>query len=243
MEESKQHVQVPDPDKSKTKLKPIDYLVYANIRRHMNKETKTCYPSLATIAKESNLSIPTVRSSIARQIDEGLFECVKYPGKSTVYKFKKLLNNFERFTPEFLDDECTTPEEKAYLIGLQSQSYKNEDYAVTTYSNLTLSENLNIPERSIQRYNKSLKEKNIMLEIDTALRDEAGFNIPAKAIDLHKIGQAILFINDKVDDHEDRITRLEKIVEMLTRENSNLKKENDLLKRAKEVPYETDYQF
>ena len=33
MEESKQHVQVPDPIKKNKDLKPVDYLVYANIRR------------------------------------------------------------------------------------------------------------------------------------------------------------------------------------------------------------------
>ena len=42
MEKSQQHVQVPDPVKEKKELKPIDYLVYANIRRYMNKDTKTC---------------------------------------------------------------------------------------------------------------------------------------------------------------------------------------------------------
>lgn len=40
--EKSQHVQVPDPDKEKRELKPIDYLVYANIRRFMNKDTKCC---------------------------------------------------------------------------------------------------------------------------------------------------------------------------------------------------------
>ena len=40
--EKSQHVQVPDPVKEKKDLKPIDYLVYANIRRYMNKDTKTC---------------------------------------------------------------------------------------------------------------------------------------------------------------------------------------------------------
>lgn len=42
MEHSQQHVQVPDPIKEHKELRPIDYLVYANIRRYMNTETKCC---------------------------------------------------------------------------------------------------------------------------------------------------------------------------------------------------------
>lgn len=160
-----------------------------------------------------------------------------------MYKFKELLKNFERFTPEFLDNKEITPEEKAYLIGLHSQSYKNEDYAVTTYSNKELSETLNIPERTIRYYNKSLQEKEIMTEIATAVMDDAGFNVPAKAVDMHKIGQAILYINKRVDNHEDRITSLEKMLELALRENKALKKENDLLKTAKEVEFQKEYEF
>lgn len=158
-----------------------------------------------------------------------------------MYKFKELLKNFERFTPEFLDNKDITPEEKAYLIGLHSQSYKNEDYAVTTYSNQELANALNINIRNIQRYNKSLQEKEIMTEISTAIKDDAGFNVPAKAINMHKIGQAILYINKRVDNHEDRITNLEKMLEIALNENRLLKKENTLLKVCKEgkqVTYE-----
>ena len=160
-----------------------------------------------------------------------------------MYKFKELLKDFERFTPEFLDNQDVTPEEKAYLIGLHSQSYKNEDYAVTTYSNQQLSDSLNISIRNIQRYNKSLQEKQIMTEIATQVTDSAGFKVPAKAIDMHKIGQAVLYINNRVDNHEDRITSLEKILELALKENEALKKENELLRTAKEVEYSKEYEF
>lgn len=160
-----------------------------------------------------------------------------------MYKFKELLKNFERFTPEFLDNKEITPEEKAYLIGLHSQSYKNEDYAITTYSNQQIAANLNIPLRTVQNYNKSLQEKQIMTEIATSLTDSAGFNIPAKAVDMHKIGQAILYINKRVEDHEDRITNLERMLEMALKENHSLKKENELLKTSKEVEFEKEYKF
>ena len=232
---SQQHVQVPDPIKEHKDLKSIDYLVYANIRRYMNKDTKTCWPSLETISNDCQCSIPTIRSSIKRLEKDGLIQVIKRSGQSTMYKFKELLKNFERFTPEFLDNTEITPEEKAYLIGLHSQSYKNEDFAITTYSNQEIATNLNIPLRTVQNYNKSLQEKEIMTEIATYVNDEAGFNIPAKAVDLHKIGQAVLYINKRVDDHEDRISSLEKMLELALRENKSLKKENELLKISKDA--------
>jgi len=241
--EHSQHVQVPDPVKEKKNLKPIDYLVYANIRRYMNKDTKCCWPSLNTVANACDCSVPTIRTSIKRLHKEGLINIIKRKGQSDMYQFKELLKNFERFTPEFLDNKEITPEEKAYLIGLHSQSYKNEDYAVTTYSNQEIATNLNIPLRTVQNYNKSLQEKQIMTEIATALTDDAGFNVPAKAVDMHKIGQAILYINKRVDNHEDRITSLEKMLELALKENSSLKKENELLKTAKEVSYKKEYDF
>lgn len=241
--EHSQHVQVPDPVKEKKNLKPIDYLVYANIRRYMNKDTKCCWPSLNTIADICDCSVPTIRTSIKRLHQEGLIDVIKRRGQSDMYRFKELLKNFERFTPEFLDNETMTAEEKAYLIGLHSQAYKNEDYAVTTYSNQEIAEALNMNVRNVQRYNKSLQEKEIMTEIATQLTDSAGFNVPAKAVDMHKIGQAILYINKRVDNHEDRITSLEKMLELALNENKSLKKENELLKTAKEVPYEKEYSF
>ena len=80
-----------------------------------------------------------------------------------------------------------------------------------------------------------------MTEIATSLKDEAGFNLPAKAVDMHKIGQAILYINKRVDNHEDRITNLEKMLEMALKENKTLKKENELLKTAKDADFKKEY--
>lgn len=242
-EQSKQHVQVPDPKEEDSELKPIDYLVYANIRRYMNKDTHTCWPSISTIASKCNCSEPIVRASISKLKKEKLFKVIKRPGQSSMYEFDDLSENFERFTPAFLDNPNITTEEKAYLIGLHSKSYKSEDYAITTYSNKEIASALNLNVRSVQRYNKSLQEKEIMTEIATSIKDDAGFNVPAKAIDMHKIGQAILYINERVDNHEDRISNLEKMLELALKENKSLKKENELLKSSKEVDYQKEYEF
>ena len=62
-----QHVQIPDPS-GYNDLKPTDKLVYANIKRYMNKETKTCYPSMSTISRKSGVSLPTIQQSIRRLV-------------------------------------------------------------------------------------------------------------------------------------------------------------------------------
>lgn len=70
MEENKvqiKHVQVPDPTDFKD-LKPTDRLVYANIRRFMNKDTYECYPSMQTIASKCGITKDTVAASIKRLV-------------------------------------------------------------------------------------------------------------------------------------------------------------------------------
>ena len=226
MEENKtiiKHVQVPDPNEYKG-LKPTDKLVYANIRRFMNKDTMTCYPSMSTIAKFCDITEPTVKAAIKRLVKHGYIEILpeKHNSKNNIYKFKKLEKDFERFTDEFLDNPDLTPNEKAYLIGLQSQCYKDGQYAVTSYSNNAIANNLDISLNSVKKYNSSLTSKEIMTELQTAKFDEDGFNKIIKAIDLAKIGQKVLF--EIAVDHEDRLQQLELLVPKLLKENSDLKK-------------------
>lgn len=229
--ENKQHVQVPDPAK-KTKLKPFDKLVYANLRRHMDKDTYECFPTIRRIASECGCTEKRVTNSIERLIEAGDIEKTKRIGRSNVYKFNKLSKNFEMFTNDFLDQKDTTPEEKAYLIGLQSQTYKDGGFAMTTKTNEEIADALNIDTRSVQRYNKSLKEKQILVEMKTAILDSAGYNRTVKAIDLAKVCQAVLYVNERVDVHEtrlnaqeDRITILEKMVSKLMQEKTELEKQ------------------
>lgn len=227
----KPHVQVPDPVK-KTKLKPFDKLVYANLRKYMNKDTYECFPTIRRIASECGCTEKRVTNSIERLIEAGDIEKTKRIGRSNVYKFNKLSKNFEMFTNNFLDQKDTTPEEKAYLIGLQSQTYKDGGFAMTTKTNEEIAEALNIDARSVRRYNKSLKEKQILVEMKTAILDSAGYNRTVKAIDLAKVCQAVLYVNERVDVHEtrlnvqeDRITILEKMVSKLMQEKTELEKQ------------------
>lgn len=225
MEEKKsvQHIQVPDPTNFND-LKPTDRLVYANMRRFMNKDTYQCYPSMLTVAKHCGIAPDTVAKSIKRLVKFGYITILdeKHNGKNNIYQFNKMEKDFERFTSEFLDNDTMTPNEKAYLIGLQSQCYKENGFALTTYSNYKIAEALNTSENFVRRYNTSLKTKEIMHELKSAKLDEYGFNKIVKAIDLDKIGQKVLF--EVAINHEDRIQQLEKMVQILLHENNELKK-------------------
>lgn len=154
----------------------------------MNKDTYTCYPSIRTITDKCGITDKTVQVSIKRLVKWGYIEILKekHNQRNNIYKFKKLYDNFERFTNEFLDNEEIDANEKAYLIGLQSQCYKNGDYALTTYSNEQIADKLNISRYSVSRFNKSLKAKDIMFELQTSTLGEYGFKKIAKAIDLEK---------------------------------------------------------
>lgn len=218
-----QHVQVPDPTDFR-ELKPTDRLVYANIRRFIDKDTYTCFPSISTIAKKCHLTVQTVHNSIKRLERYGYLEILtEKHGKNNIYRFTKLESDFERFTNEFLDNENITPNEKAYLIGLQSQCYKTKGYALTSYSNNEIANHLAISLNSVKKYNTSLQTKEIMQELRTAKFDAEGFQRIVKAIDLAKIGQQVLF--EVAVNHEDRLQQLENTVQFLLHENQKLKKQ------------------
>lgn len=218
------HVQVPDSNEYRG-LKPTDKLVYANIRRFMNKDTMTCYPSMSTIAKFCDVTEPTVKAAIKRLVKFGYIEILpeKHNSKNNIYKFKKLEKDFERFTDEFLDNPDLTSNEKAYLIGLQSQCYKDGKYAVTSYSNNTIANNLDMSLNSVKKYNTSLKAKEVMKELQSVSFDENGFAKVVKAIDMAKIGQQVLF--EVAVNHENRIQQLETLVEKLMKDNHELNKQ------------------
>ena len=113
-----QHVQLPNRmSEQNNSLKPKDLLVYAYLKKYMNKETKTCYPSLQKLHEDSGASINFLRASIQNLVNTGYISTTKI-GRSTQYTFLKW-QNFEPFSYEFLDDKNTTFSEKAYIVSVQ----------------------------------------------------------------------------------------------------------------------------
>lgn len=222
-EMNKQHVQVPnDMTEQNIYLKPGDILIYATIKRHMDKDTKTCYPSLDTISRESGASINTVRASIQNLVNAEYIE-VTPKGRGKLYRFLKW-DKFEPFSYDFLDNKKLTFKEKAYILATQQYMFKKEETqdGVVTYNNIELSKRLNISPSTVSRLDSSLQAKQILNINTLALKDpETGLPIKEKVFHLSKIEQAIVFI---LGNHEERLRDTENKVETNTNEIDLLKK-------------------
>lgn len=228
-ETNKHHVQVPnDMTEQNNSLKPGDLLIYATIKRHMNKDTKTCYPSLNTIAAESGASINTVRSSIQNLINTQYIE-VTQKGRGKLYKFLKW-DKFEPFSYDFLDNKKLSFKEKAYILATQQYMFKNKETqnGIVTYNNIELSKRINTSPSTISRLDSSLREKEFLdINILTQKDQETGLPIREKVFHLSKIEQAIVFI---LGNHEERIRENTNEIQLLKERMDKLEKENKELK-------------
>ena len=226
---NKQHVQVPnDMTEQNNSLKPGDLLIYATIKRHMDKDTKTCYPSLSTIASESGASINTVRTSIQNLINTNYIE-VTPKGRGKLYRFLKW-EEFEPFSYNFLDNKKLSFKEKAYILATQQYMFKNKDTqnGIVTYNNIELSKRINTSPSTISRLDSSLKEKEFLdINVLTQKDQETGLPIREKVFHLSKIEQAIVFI---LGNHEERIQENTNEIQLLKERMDKLENENKKLK-------------
>lgn len=230
-EVNKHHVQVPnDMTEQNNSLKPGDLLIYATIKRHMDKDTKTCYPSLNTIAAESGASINTVRSSIQNLINTQYIE-VTQKGRGKLYKFLKW-DKFEPFSYDFIDNKKLSFKEKAYILATQQYMFKNKETqnGIVTYNNIELSKRINTSPSTISRLDSSLREKEFLdINILTQKDQETGLPIREKVFHLSKIEQAIVFIlgnhEERIQENTNEIQLLKERMDKLERENKELKEE------------------
>lgn len=231
---NKQHIQVPNPQQE-SKLKPIDWYVYAHIRKYMNEHTKMCYPTMDTLQKDTRCNIKVIRRSIKNLVAEKEITLDKI-GKKYYFTFNPFTRAFEMFTPEFLKQKLE-PELLGYLMGLQSHSYKNGEHAIIKKTQKEIAKSLNISTRSVRLYNTKLKEQNIILT-GPQVTDIDDYSKNYTIIDLKKICQAVLFVNEKVDKVKDEVDELKNTVEILTNTIKDLEKEVRILKKEKIQPFE-----
>ena len=239
-DKSKQHVQI--HIRQCSMLKPNDLLVLANIKRHMDGTTKLCNPTIKTISERSGFTERSVINSIKKLELSGELIIHRSTNKSNRYEFPEN-SNFEMYSFEFLDNPALTRDEKAYLIGFQSCAVKNKSgYMGTTDSNEEIAKKINMSKRRIIELNKSLREKGIFAELTCFTTDEAGLSKRMKTVDMELIGQAVLFVNQKVDNTISRVDFLEqqlaeviKLNKAYLKENKRLAKEVELLKSTKDA--------
>lgn len=220
----KRHIQL--PNNMTENLKPADLLIYLDIKRNMNNETKESFPSLETISKRTGASIPTIRKCINNLEEAGYIE-IRKEGRKNIYKFLKY-KEFEPFSYEFLDNQNLSFTEKAYIAASQQYMFKEDGFGKTTFTNKELAKRINMSESSVSRCNKSLEKKDYLSIIETDVKDlETGLKIKEKVFYLNELGQAVIFAlknhEDRINTHEDKINEIAKRLALLELENRSLK--------------------
>jgi len=225
---SKKHIQVPNNMTKNSKIEPRDLLVYSIIKKYVNYKTNETFVGLETIASDCNLTIPTVRKSI-NILKENEYITVTKKGRSNLYTFNKY-KNFEPFSYEFLNRGDLESNEKAYIITTQQHMFKDiEGYGKVTYDNETLGEMINLSGKTIQRLDKSLMEKGYLNIVKTSAIDTmTGLKINEKIFHLNELEQAVIWTlqkhDEKINEHEDRLSALEKQLKIVLKENAEFKK-------------------
>lgn len=241
-----QHIQVPKELGTKEiKMNPTDYLVYGYMRMNMDKDSFKTFISLRRLSELAKVSINTVQSSVKKLALAGEIKILdKKKGRSNEYEIQKTGRYFERFTYEFLRSDMTTPEEKGVLIAMQQYTNKSDGQsAITLYSNKELADKMDISTKVLRRIFRQLEDKGILHTDKTTVYDQVtGLRKTAKYIDLALICQAILFVNQKVDEHTEQLEQHSEDIKNLRKELMKLKKENELLMR-KVITEETTFKF
>lgn len=200
-----------------------DKLVFASIKRYMNKDTRTCFPSLKTIAKKLNCSESKIQKCIYRLEEAGLVSIRREEGKSNEYYFPPETDKFEMFTDEFLDMELDL-KVKEYYMDLQPFLYgKETGIGRTTLSNTRLAEYIGLSVPTVKKYNTILIENGLLTEEETSKTDEAGLPVIQKNFNLTGLQQAALWVKavtETVQKHDVAIEELEKKVANLEKELS-----------------------
>lgn len=226
---SKQHIQVPNSMTLNGNLDPLDVLVYAYLKSYMNSKTLEAFPSLNTLVEKSGLSINKVRESLKALENNGDIKIIKQMGRSNTYRFNPKSRNFEMFTYDFLFKEDLTPKQKAYLLVSQQYMYKDGNNGTISWNDMELAKKIGLSPRIIKTRNKELEDKNVLTIEKSTLKDETGLFKEVKVFDLEVLGQAILFLGRKVQEHDDTLDDHQRQLDEQAQEIAELKK---LLKEA-----------
>lgn len=219
----KQHVQLPHNMTKTGKLTPNDLLVYVTIKKYMNNKTREAFPALTTLSKDCGFSINTIRKSIKILSVEGWILIIP-KGRKNIYKFPKHKGYFEMFSFDFLENDVP-PKEKAYIVTMQQFMIKEKGVGKTSYSNEELSTKINLSESKIKTYDKKLEDTGSLSIIKAEATNEYGLARNIKFFNLEELGQALLFMNQKVDKIAEKQESQDKTIQYLLDRIKKLEKE------------------
>lgn len=208
-------------------LEWCDQLVFAQIKRFMNKDSRTCYPSVDKIKELTQLSGKFIYDSIHRLSDAGLMQVTYRHGTSNLYYFPPETDQFEMFSDEFLDMPLP-PKVKEYYMKIQPYLFdKDQDTAITHLSDHKIKEITKLSLPTIKKYNKILQDGGYMNSKLTSYKDEAGLIIREMSFDMQKLGQFGLWVkavSEQVSKNTDDIEDLKDTVKQQSLEIAELKR-------------------
>lgn len=231
-----QHIEVPHELvnlKRQGKLEQGDQVIFAAIKKYMKNESRECYPSITTIAKDLKCSRSKIISAINRLCECNLLKKTCGPlGSHNTYVFTRTEfdNYFEMFTKEFLLIDMPL-NIKEYYMGIQQFLYgKETGVGRCSFSNVQLAEKLGISVVSVKKYNTYLINNGFLEEETTSKTDASGLPIIQKNFNLNGLQQAALWVKAvteqitmntaDIEDMKDEISSLRKELENLKREQS-----------------------
>lgn len=225
-----QHVQVPHG----LCKGQIDYQVlglYAYLRRYMNKDTHSTFVSLRTLQGETKLSIPTIQKYLNILEEEDHIKIIKGEKRCNIYVFNKgsslYSKGFEMYTFEFIKNKDIPFKEKCALIAFQERMM-NKDSGRGTISStpLEMSNILNTSFSTYKRIEKDLINNNWITIMKSNVKDsETGCKKNIYTFDLEAIGQAVLFNQKKIAEHDKMLHEMQEEIKRLNHEVKLLHKE------------------
>lgn len=231
-----QHVQVPHDMCKDGKLDPTDVLVYACLKRHMNNISRETYTSVNKMVDKFNISRSTIIRSINKLIDNNDIS-VRKLGRKNVYKFNPNNRNFEMFTCEFLENKDMSLNKKAYLIMMhQPMMEKESGIGKVSYTDKELEDITGLSRFVIKRRENELIEDGVLTSVPMEKIDpETGLFVNLKLYDLQKIGQAVLYVKEKIEEHDQRLDKQDKTLDIVLKRLKALEDENAILKGNKTI--------
>ena len=171
------------------------------------------------------MAINSIRKSI-KILEENKDISVSKKGRQNVYKFNPNSEHFEMFDYDFINNNNLDAKDKSYIIVSQQHMYKDGKLGTISYSDEELGKLIGLTARTVALRNKELQNKNILTIRKSPLKDKTtGLFKEIKQFDLELIGQAILFLGKKVNEHDI----------ILDSHTEKLKEQEDEIKQLKEM--------
>ena len=220
---NKQHVQIQSDINEGLKANTLEYtdiLVYACMKKYMNKDTLQTFVSISTIVKDTSLSRSSVMRAITSLILSGDLILLEKTKNKKVYKFNKISDKFEKYTYDFLEHEDLDAKQKAYLILVQPLLFKKGLEGRTQYSDIEISKLTGMSRDTVSRRKKELLSKGYIT--NQLITDKNGNSSNVTIYALDKMLQTLAIDTKK---NTEDIAQLQKDQERLQKENRQLREQ------------------